>query len=393
MKLGIAFVTGLVCANGALATSSFDIPLQRRGPQLNVDNVNMRTVVTYVKSSMMKYSNALKNYKLNTGEDHPLAGKYRKKRDDTTVDLKTVGGGVEWIGPLIVGGQKFLVQFDTGSPDLIVNSKAYDPSKSKSAKDTHKKFESSYGDGTHGEGEVYSDTLKLGDAAADSVSIGRSNQPITHANEEDGNQGIAGLSFMSISGFKRNDKKSKSIHEALGSSKAITHNVYQFTLSKNSSSQLHIGGVDKSKISSDVKYVNVDPKYGFWVTSVEVSGVKIKGVIDSGTTIIIGPKKEVVEVFNKIDGIEVVSRHGRIFGAYDCDRDLGITFNIGGKHMRIPKELQSFGSTGDGRCVVSIASSPSAPPLNAWVIGDTLFQGNSIIFDVEKSRIGFATAK
>ena len=232
MKIDIAFVTGLVCTSGALAANSFDIPLQRRGPQLNMDNVNMRTVVTYVKSSMMKYSNALRNYKLNTGEDHPLAGKYRKKRDDTSVDLKAVGGGVEWIGSLTVGGQKFLVQFDTGSPDLIVNSKAYDPSKSRSAKNTHKRFESSYGDGTHGEGTVYSDSLKLGDAAADSISIGRSNQPIIHANEEDGNQGIAGLSFTSISGFKHNDEKSKSIHEALGSSKSITHNVYQFTLEK-----------------------------------------------------------------------------------------------------------------------------------------------------------------
>lgn len=63
MKLSIAAVTGLVCAGSTLAANTFDIPLQRRSFGINVNETNTRAVVSYVDTIMMKYSNALQNYK------------------------------------------------------------------------------------------------------------------------------------------------------------------------------------------------------------------------------------------------------------------------------------------------------------------------------------------
>lgn len=384
-------MTGLVCAGSTLAANAFDIPLQRRSFGINVNETNTRAVVSYVDTIMMKYSNALQNYKQNTGKDHPLASKTFEKRDEGSVDLKPAAGGAEWVGPIKVGGQEFLVDFDTGSADLIVNAAAYDPSKSDSSVDTHKQFRASYGDGTNGNGEVYRDSLELGGATADSVSIGRSDKQLADPNKEDGNQGIAGLAFTSISGFRKHDLGAKSIYEAIGKSNSVPHNVYQFTLTTGDGSQLHVGGVDNSKISGDITYVNVDPAYGFWFTHATISGMHVPAVIDSGTTLIMGVRDQVENLLKSIDGVEVVSNNGQIHGVYDCDRDLGITINIGGKDMRISKEAQRMGTVGD-RCLLSIIGASYDQPMNAWTVGDTLFRGNSIIFDMERHRLGFATA-
>ena len=273
-----------------------------------------------------------------------------------------------------------------------MNAAAYDPSKSDSSEDTHKKFRVSYGDGTNGNGKVYRDSLELGGATADSVSIGRSDKQLADPHKENGNQGIAGLSFTSISQFHIRDKGATSIYEAIGKSKSVPHNVYQFTLTTGDGSQLHVGGVDNSKISGDITYVKVDPAYGFWFTHATISGMHIPAVIDSGTTLIMGVRDQVEKLLKRIDGVEIVSKNGQIHGVYDCDSDLGITINIGGKDMHIPKEVQKFGNTADGRCLLGIVGSSHAHPLNAWIVGDTLFRGNSIIFDVEKHRLGFATA-
>lgn len=273
-----------------------------------------------------------------------------------------------------------------------MNHAAYDPSKSDSAVDTHKKFQVAYADGTHGEGKIYHDSLKLGDATADSVNIGWADKEVVNTKQQDGSQGIAGLSFTSISGFHKKDIGAKSIYEAIGKSKSVPHNVYQFTLTMGEGSQLHVGGVDNSKISGDITYVNVDPSQGFWTTPAKVSGMPISAVIDSGTTLIIGDQDEFKKLIDNTDGLDVHMVDGTMRGVYDCDRDLGITFNIGGKDMHISKEVQKFGKTDDGRCLLSIVGAPRDQPMKAWTVGDTLFRGNSIIFDMEKHRLGFATA-
>lgn len=387
MKLSIAFVVGLVCAAGAQATNSFTVPLERRGLNLDIDNLNFRTTVTHVQKSIQKYVFALQNYKRNTGKDHPLALKAHDKRWDTTIDLSPVSGNVEWIGPIEIGGQKVLVDFDTGSADLLVNPDVYNPKKSNTSVATHKQFKASFADNTHGTGYVYKDTVKLGNAAVHDVSVGRTEEQIVNPAKEDGNGGIAGLSFNSISTIGWN---STFLH-ALQKSKAIPSNIFQFTLKEGKGSQLHFGGVDKSQIDGDITYVDVNPRLGFWLTEAKIKGKIINGIIDSGTTLVIGPMDEVKTVFNRIDGIETTLHHGSLYAAYDCDRDLNISFKIGGKDIRLSKELQKFGSTDDGRCILSIVGQPSVP-FHAWVLGDTIFRGNSFIFDADNNRFGFASA-
>ena len=336
MKPSLLFVTGLVCVSGVLAASSFNIPLQRQISSINFEDANSESTIAYVKSSMIKYANAMQNYKRNTGKDHPLAVKSNYRRDDTSVSLTPVDGANAWRGEIMIGGQKTPVDFDTGSADLIVNPGAYDPSKSESSVDTHKNFHASYGDNTEGSGREYHDTVKLGDVTAKNVSVGRTDgqflNPKTHA----GIQGIVGLSFPSISVFRHNDHNAKSLNEVLGQSDAISHNVFQFTLKQGDGSQLHIGDVDESKIKDNIVYVDVQRDLGFWVTDAKISGVDIRVVIDSGTSMVVAPVEELKKVFHEIGNMKTISKNGMVYGVYDCDRDLGVTFDIAGKKMRIP---------------------------------------------------------
>lgn len=76
-----------------------------------------------------------------------------------------------WRGTIHVGtpAQNFEVDFDTGSSDLFLPGQdcttncdghsKYDPTKSSSAKDLHKTYSVSYGDGTEASGEQWTDII------------------------------------------------------------------------------------------------------------------------------------------------------------------------------------------------------------------------------------------
>ena len=398
MKLSVAFVAGIICAGSAMAASSFDVPLQRRGGfDIDLSDLRFKLVVGHIAKTTSKFSRAMENYKRNTGHEHPLLAKSHEKRNEdddsastATIDLKDVSDELEWIGPISIGGQKSFIDFDTGSGDLIINPGAYSPKKSNTSQETNESFTAAYADGTRGDGKIYRDTIHLGKIAAHNVSVGRVDENIVKPPEEGGNQGVAGLSFPSITAFDSKGKHT-SVVEAL-SNHSSSKPIFQFSLKAGDGSTLHIGDVDKSKIDGDVTYVDVNPRLGFWLTEAKIKGKVISAIIDSGTTVIIGPTEEVSEVFNRIGGIETFNHEGTLYGAYDCDRDLKLSLKIGGKDFTIPKKIQSWGKTNDGRCVLAVNGARSIP-FHAWVVGGTFFQDRSIIFDAEENRLGFADAK
>ncbi|WFD36699.1 cathepsin D [Malassezia cuniculi] len=395
MKYSVAFVAGLICASGAAASASFEVPLQRRGGQsIDITNLRFKTVISQIDYTVSKYTRAAENYKRNTGKDHPLIKKSNTKRNNVkvnaTVPLKDVEHELEWVGNITIGGQEMLVDYDTGSGDLIINPEAYSPQKSNTSVTTGDSFSAAYADGTSGDGKIFIDNVGLGNSiVAKNVSIGRADKRYIVPEDEGGNQGIAGLSFPSITAFGSNHT---SLVSAIANNSNAAAPIFQFNLKAGEGSTLHIGDVDESKVSGNITYVDVNPRIGFWLTEAKIKGSIISAIIDSGTTLIIGPEVEVLKVFHAVGGIETFTQSGTLYGAYDCDRDLKLSFTIGGTNYSIPKSLQSWGQTSDGRCVVSINGQPSLP-FHAWVVGDVFFQNRTIIFDAAKNRLGFADAK
>ena len=151
---------------------------------------------------------------------------------------------------------------------------------------------------------------------------------------------------------------------------------------------MHLGGVDYSKVKDKIDYVNVNPDDGFWITDGSVQGVKTKFVIDSGTTLIIGPMDQVLEVISKLPGVTPHYNLDSLQATFDCSRPPTVDFEINGKKYKLDKQQASYG-TSFGRCVLSIMGQRGLP-MHAWVLGDAFMQGVSVVFDMGRNRMGFA---
>lgn len=128
-----------------------------------------------------KYTQGFRTYQLNTGTRHPLDnGIYKsfglRKRSTTTVQLTQDKRKTLWQGTVSVGtpSRKFSVDFDTGSSDMYLpgssctencqGHRLYDPSASYSSRDYGQAFTTSFEDETSVTGEVYVDTVSIGQA-------------------------------------------------------------------------------------------------------------------------------------------------------------------------------------------------------------------------------------
>lgn len=91
---------------------------------------------------------------------------------------------------------------------------------------------------------------------------------------------------------------------------------------------------------------------------------------------------------NNINGVHEVNQGGQTLYVYDCNQTPHVTINIAGKSFTLSRDQTRYG-TYNGQCVLPIAPMDGLP-MNGWILGDTLFRSASVIFDVDRSRIGFA---
>ena len=389
MRLFLRLALGLVAAAHVVLASSptgLTVHLERRNFLLNDDNtVNFKAVANHAKQLSHKYNFLMKKFKDNMGKDHPLLNalvEALSKRGEGEVGLTDIRSELLWAGEIQFGNSKFKIDFDTGSADTLVNPGAYEPHKSSSSKKTSDEFETSYADNTRAVGTIYTDDMVFGGLKAKNVAIGLSRSKFSDDGES---VGIAGLGFPSIQAFP---KKYDPIFVALMHQKAVAEPVFQFTLKPGTGSTLHLGGVDYSKVKDKIDYVNVNPDDGFWITDGSVQGVKTKFVIDSGTTLIIGPMDQVLEVISKLPGVTPHYNLDSLQATFDCSHPPTVDFEINGKKYKLDKQQASYG-TSFGRCVLSIMGQRGLP-MHAWVLGDAFMQGVSVVFDMGRNRMGFA---
>lgn len=391
MQLSIQAIIGFVVAAGLAVASELPSPmtvnLERRKMLVTKnDTVDFKAVRKQANALNYKYDKLLRNFRKNTGRDHPLLHLLLDlidKRDGKgNVDLDDIGEGQLWAGDVQFGQSKFKIDFDTGSADTLVNPFVYFPHRSKSSRKTHHTFSTAYGDGTTASGFIYTDDLKIGGYEAKDVAIGLS---VTKFINDEDNQGIAGMSFPAVQSFP---KKFDPFFIALVKQKVVPEPVFQFTLKRGSGSTLHLGGIDNSRFQGELSYVDVNPEDGFWISEGKVNGKKIDACIDTGSSIIFGPIDEVREVITKMDGVTPFTAGGALHGAFDCSKPPKLDFEFAGQKFNMGENQVSFGKY-QGQCVLSIMGQKNLP-MNAWVVGDSFLQTASVVFDMGKNRMGFA---
>ena len=169
----------------------------------------------------------------------------------------------------------------------------------------------------------------------------------------------------------------------------MDQNVFQFNL-RDSDPSLIIGKTDESEVDGGFGWIDVSSQDGYWVVDAELNGKAVKGIVDSGTTVIIGNNDEVKEVLDKLDHVRVTkSERGEYQGTFRCDNPPRVSINIAGKEVGMSKEALTLATDGTN-CQMSMLGMKG---LNGWILGESFFQVASVVLDFDTPRIGIGKMK
>lgn len=312
-------------------------------------------------------------------------------------------GDTSYYGPISVGTppQKFQVIYDTGSSNLWIPSQScknckthaeYYSSKSSTYKKDGTKFNIQYGSGP-----------VSGFQSKDSVEVGSVTVPnYIFAEIQDVSglgqlysqgpfDGICGLAFQSIS-----VNHVPPVFVSMANEGLIAEPVFAFYLTDKdgTAGELDFGGADKNHYSGSLQYVPLVSE-DYW--SLTLEGIKIgnksirtwsnEGIIDSGTSFIVGPSLGVSNFAAAMGGT-----YNRNYGLYEisCSATTpvahiefnGVTLSLTPQDMIL--EIAS------NTCVLTLSSGGSQP---LWIFGDPIMRKYYSVFDYGNKRIGFALAK
>lgn len=287
--------------------------------------------------------------------------------------------------------QVFTVVPDTGSSNLWVYSSKcynlvclyhskYDASKSSTYKANGEKFAITYGSGSI-DGTVSQDVTSLGDANA-SMGFGEITSASGLAFYASQMSGILGLAYDTISVdhlptfVDQSNEKDKS---------------FAFTLHSNpEASYLTMPGYDTELVGDNkFQFHNVvENRYyslaltGLRQGSTHIPSDNFKAVIDSGTSVLVGPNTLVKPLINGITVNE------------DCsglDKLPDIAFYIDNiEYSLTPNDYVLQVTQGsDTQCVLAVMGQDFPAGFNYFILGDTFMRKYYSFFDKNNNRVGF----
>lgn len=237
-----------------------------------------------------------------------------------------------------------------------------------------------YGDGSTARGKVYDDTLTIGELKAYGQAVGSA----TTSTLGDESAGIAGMAFPSLSQFKRDPFMQTLIKQGV-----ISQGIFAFGLSKTDA-RLDVGGVDRASYRDSLNYVDVDTSTGFWTISAgTLNGVPLlSSIVDTGTTLVIGPPVDVSIICLEAGGI-IVPYGSDVFCGYRADQPTPVfTFEFNGVKYQPSPDAVRF--TDDGPIILTGFVGSSIGILDGWILGDVFLRDLYAAFDIDNGRVGFA---
>jgi len=315
----------------------------------------------------------------------------------------------QFYGPIKIGGQEFQVIFDTGSSNVWVPSKKcgfftcythprYNAKKSKTYEKDGREYKVEYGSGPV-EGVFSKDTVTVGNidvksqpfAEVSKVSFG----PLNIAFAAGKFDGLLGLGFKSISAYNIPTPFESMIDQGL-----IDEPVFAFYLQKDPDAmgELTFGGMDPAHYTGDLVNVPLisetyweveltDMKFG----GSQVDGSTKKAIIDSGTSLLAGPK-DVVKALAKQAGAKGLA--GGVEYTIDCDKisslpDLVVT--LGGHDFTLTGA--DYVLDMQGQCLFAMTGMDiPAPNGPLWIMGDVFMRKYYCAFDYGNKQMRIAEA-
>ncbi|CAJ1457595.1 unnamed protein product [Effrenium voratum] len=355
----------------------------------------------------------------------------RRAAPNPTVSAESIGGtgtaelslrnqlNAQYAGEIEVGspGQRIKVLFDTGSSDLWVPTyqglegqglsglhSGFAPNKSETFQEGSRSFFFQYGSGG-----------VSGRFGFDDVSIGNLKIKNFSFAQVDDVRGLGSMytSAMSVFdgvlglGFDNLAFGGSPLVQVLINSRQLKEPVFGFYLGDQEDGQLVLGGVDEKHFEGKFHFLPV-VSTAYWqvlLDDIKVhplasaksqslrgsSGNKMlplapskHAIVDSGTSMLVGPKAEVAAMANKLGATWM----GGLW-VMDCATIPAVTFVLGGKDYELAGDDLVMERNGD-LCLLGLQSAEGFTP--HWVLGNVFMRKFYVQFDWERMRIGLAKA-
>jgi hypothetical protein len=186
--------------------------------------------------------------------------------------------------------------------------------------------------------------------------------------------GILGLGFTSIS-----IDGAPTVFENAIAQNVVDQPIFAFYLGDNAPGELTFGGYDPSKFEGDLTYVKLlSATYweialdgvaaGDYSASPNPDGSPITAIVDSGTSLIAGPKKDIAQL------AAAIGAKSNIMGQYtvDCETvdDLpDVVFHIAGDAYTIPGPATVLKA--QNTCLLAFMGAEFGPHAPQWILGDS----------------------
>lgn len=309
--------------------------------------------------------------------------------------------------------------FDTGSSDVVIPSTQcdanpgctglqhrFDPEKSETFTSLNGSFRISYSTGTgvaasgnvEIEGVISRDVISVAGLQLQDFQFGLiTNQ--SAALGVDPFDGIVGMGFSS--GLTTGPN---TFIGGVNGSGQIPEAVYGLYLTPQSvgHAEISLGGVDSSKLVSEINYIPVFPATGQFNGTFEkvyvdntITNVSSNyAIYDSGTANIVAPKNDAEEIYAMISPdikpVDTVGTYGIPCSKLN-DIKSSISFVIGGRNYTIPSQELSVGPISDQPEICQTLINSSGDEANSlWVIGGSLLKYYYTVWDIENVRFGLA---
>mmetsp|Transcript_14792 Transcript_14792/g.28143 ORF Transcript_14792/g.28143 Transcript_14792/m.28143 type:complete len:394 (-) Transcript_14792:205-1386(-) len=322
-------------------------------------------------------------------------------------------GNAQYFGSVSIGTppQSFQVIFDTGSSNLWVpkvgcshcgnpffgKKSKYNHDLSTTYEDDGADFEIMYGSGSVSgffsveSVELAQDLVVKGQRFGEIQDAGGLGMAYALGKFD----GILGLGFTSIS-----IDGATTVFENAIAQNVVDQPIFSFYLGDNAPGELTFGGYDASKFEGELQYVKLlsatyweialdQCSAGPYSSAPNADGSPITAIVDSGTSFITGPKKEIAQL------AAAVGAKANFMGEYtlDCatlDSLPDIVFTIAGDEYVIPGKDSVLQA--QGTCLLAFMGMDFPKPGPQWILGDTFMRQYYTVFNYVDETIGFAKA-
>lgn len=314
--------------------------------------------------------------------------------------------------------QSFPVIVDTGSPQFWLYSEKcvgcgkghVDTTKSSTFHSTGRNLTISYGEGdTSVSGTWGNDRIGFGGIFTDNATVGIMDESVK-MNMHDIGAGISGWSWP----LTRNGTTLEPlpwVQATKGQWKNKEFGMYlnrqgfgaqlQHVNSTRPTGALTVNGVDRQFFDGELEYFprKVLDERTHFAWGIDMDGVTVDGkffdtkgngaVLDSGTTLIYGPKDVVTEIYKQIPN--AIDAGDGMYILPDCTANHTVSFRFGGKDF--PIFSPDFGSVSLFGCQGAITYAEKLDFKNNWLIGDAFLKSYYTAYSYDPPQVGFAKVK